>query len=246
MTAVRVLFPCLYTEVDGFFDSLFLMEERQTQEALDFGEELVKSAISGKPIVPQSGFKCLAPEKRYASSMGKELRSRAEADAQEGNEILEKTELKEAFIEAQKLVTDSELPQNVIADVISLAFEYAVPVEGIESSGFGYRIHPISGELKFHYGTDFAANTGTYIRAFADGEIIAAGESESYGKYIIIEHGGGYKTMYAHCNELCMDCGSVKMGDVIATVGETGLATGPHLHFEIRYNDSYLNPEYYL
>ena len=82
--------------------------------------------------------------------------------------------------------------------------------------------------------------------AFADGVIAAVGDSDSYGKYVIIEHSDGYSTLYAHCSELCMNCGNVSRGDVIAKVGSTGAATGPHLHFELMHNDTYLNPEFYL
>ena len=120
------------------------------------------------------------------------------------------------------------------------------PASGIKSSGFGYRLHPIENTVKYHYGTDFAANTGTAITAFADGVIVAAGDSDSYGKYMIIDHSDGYSTLYAHCSELCMGCGNVSKGDVIARVGSTGAATGPHLHFELMCNDTYLNPEFYL
>ena len=100
--------------------------------------------------------------------------------------------------------------------------------------------------MKYHYGTDLAADTGTPITAFADGMIVAQGDSDSFGKYVMIDHPDGYRTLYAHCSAICMNCGEVKKGDVIALVGSTGAATGPHLHFELEKDDVYLNPEFYI
>ena len=75
----------------------------------------------------------------------------------------------------------------------------------------------------------------------------AVGESSSYGKYITVSHGGGFSTLYAHCSRILAASGaSVKEGDVIAEVGETGVATGPHLHFELHQGSQYLNPIYYV
>ena len=85
------------------------------------------------------------------------------------------------------------------------------------------------------------------IGCFADGTVTAVGESSSYGKYITVAHEGGYSTLYAHCSRIIASSGaSVKEGDVIAEVGETGVATGPHLHFELHEGSQYLNPIYYV
>ena len=107
-------------------------------------------------------------------------------------------------------------------------------------------MHSIIIEVKYHYGCDLAADTGTPITAFADGMIVAQGDSDSFGKYVMIDHPDGYRTLYAHCSAICMNCGEVKKGDVIALVGSTGAATGPHLHFELEKDDVYLNPEFYI
>lgn len=117
------------------------------------------------------------------------------------------------------------------------------PLEGGRlTDGFGWRYHPITGNLDFHYGDDYAAAEGTEIIAAADGVVTTAGTHNSYGNYIIIEHSSQLSTLYAHCSKLLVDAGdSVSAGDVIALVGMTGEATGPHLHFEVigdgvRYN----------
>ena len=145
------------------------------------------------------------------------------------------------------LYSDDNLPDNVSMEQCILGFDYCVPVCGVISSNFGYREHPIEGEEKFHYGIDLAADTGTEIHCFANGTVTAVGESSSYGKYLIVSHSGGYSTLYAHCSKVVVTSGSkVKEGQKIAEVGETGLATGPHLHFELHKGALYLNPVYYV
>ena len=145
------------------------------------------------------------------------------------------------------LYSDDNLPDNVSMEQCILGFDYCTPVCGVISSGFGYREHPIEGEEKFHYGIDLAADTGTEIRCFANGTVTAVGESSSYGKYLTVSHSGGYSTLYAHCSKVVVTSGTkVKEGQKIAEVGETGLATGPHLHFELHEGDLYLNPVYYV
>lgn len=148
---------------------------------------------------------------------------------------------------AYVLYSDQNLPENVSLEQTILGFEYCCPVSGVISSGFGYREHPTEGEGRFHYGVDLAADAETEIRSFADGTVTAAGESSSYGKYCIVTHENGYRTLYAHCSRITAASGKeVRKGQKIAEVGETGLATGPHLHFELQREGHYLNPVYYL
>lgn len=152
-----------------------------------------------------------------------------------------------AFIAKQLSFSGESIPANVRLDMPELPFDYVCPVEGSGSSGFGFREHPIEQVMKFHYGTDFAANGGTPVCAFAEATVSAVGRDDSYGNYIILSHGGGVKSLYAHLSSVSAAEGQqVKMGECIATVGATGLATGPHLHFELTMDGVYLNPEYYL
>lgn len=141
-----------------------------------------------------------------------------------------------------------DLPEGVQMEQAVLGFAYASPLpEAAVSSEFGYREHPVQGEERFHYGVDLAAESGTPVACFADGSVTAVGESSSYGKYLIVAHEGGYATLYAHCSAVTVSSGSaVKRGQEIAKVGETGMATGPHLHFELHEGSSYLNPIYYV
>ncbi len=137
-------------------------------------------------------------------------------------------------------------PENASLELRQLGFAYATPLRGTLSSAFGWRQHPIAGEERFHYGVDIAADEGTAICAFADGTVYATGESTTLGSYIMLEHAGGYITLYAHCSRVTAVSGSVRLGEKIAEVGQTGAATGPHLHFELHDGSLYLNPAYYV
>ena len=148
---------------------------------------------------------------------------------------------------AYVLYSDKNLPEDVSLEQVILDFDYCTPVCGTISSPFGYREHPVEGEERFHYGVDLAADTGTTVSCFADGTVTAVGESSSYGKSCIVTHSGGYTTLYAHCSHITVSSGAeVARGEKIAEVGETGMATGPHLHFELHQNGAYLNPIYYV
>jgi murein DD-endopeptidase MepM/ murein hydrolase activator NlpD len=124
---------------------------------------------------------------------------------------------------------------------------FIAPTSGRRSSGFGMRRHPVLGSTRMHNGIDIAAPTGTPIRASASGTVVSASSMRGYGNTVIIDHGGGFSTLYGHCSRLFVRAGQrVNQGDRIAAVGSTGLSTGPHLHFEIRINGRPVNPASYL
>jgi murein DD-endopeptidase MepM/ murein hydrolase activator NlpD len=117
------------------------------------------------------------------------------------------------------------------------------------SSNFGTRVHPISGKKHTHTGIDFAAPQGTDIYAAEDGVVLVAQSWSSYGNCVIIDHGNGLWTLYGHIRNggIKVDKGDkVKKGQKIAEVGSTGNSTGPHLHFEVRKNETPVNPSSYL
>ena len=119
------------------------------------------------------------------------------------------------------------------------ALQWPLPVAGTITSPQGYRTDPISGETSYHSGTDIAVPEGTPILAAANGTVTIANALDSwggsYGYYVKLDHGDGLTTLYAHCSSICVTAGQqVKAGEVIAYVGQTGRATGPHLHFEVR------------
>lgn len=120
---------------------------------------------------------------------------------------------------------------------------FAWPVRGVLSSGFGPRIHPISGEPDFHQGIDVEVPEGTDVYAACAGRVIVAGHHSGYGLYIVLEHSNGYRTLYGHLSEIGVYRGQfVEGGQRIARSGNTGNSTGPHLHFEILQYGRPLNP----
>ncbi len=106
---------------------------------------------------------------------------------------------------------------------------------GTTSCGFGYRTHPVTGKRDFHTGIDIAAPRGTRIMAAVSGTVHDISYSEIYGNTIVLDHGARFYTVYCHCDSIVATIGArIKSGETIALVGDTGLTTGPHLHFEIR------------
>ena len=121
------------------------------------------------------------------------------------------------------------------------------PVSGPVVSGFGWRIHPIFHTRKFHTGIDIGAGYGTPIHAADSGTVIYAAGMSGYGNVIVIDHGGGLSTLYAHQSGFAVGMGAgVSRGQVIGYVGMTGYTTGPHLHFEVRVGGSPVDPMGYL
>jgi murein DD-endopeptidase MepM/ murein hydrolase activator NlpD len=121
------------------------------------------------------------------------------------------------------------------------------PVTGPITSPFGWRIHPILRYRKFHTGVDFSVGYGTPIRASASGTVIYSTWMGGYGNVIIVDHGDGLSTLYAHQSSVAVGSGAgVSRGQTIGYVGSTGFSTGPHLHFEVRVNGSPVDPMGYL
>jgi len=115
------------------------------------------------------------------------------------------------------------------------------------SSIYGYRTHPITGRRTFHSGIDIAANSGNAVYAYSNGKVVEAGWNGGYGNCILIDHGNGLKTRYAHLSKIYVQAGQkVVTGNRIGTVGSTGSSTGPHLHFEVIKNGQTKNPLNYI
>ena len=121
------------------------------------------------------------------------------------------------------------------------------PASGSITSSFGMRYHPILKRSRPHQGIDIGASNRSPIVAAATGTIIKAGWMSGYGNTVVIDHGSGISTLYGHCSVIHVAEGQlVTMGTKVASVGSTGLATGPHLHFEVRKNGKPVNPVPYL
>jgi len=120
---------------------------------------------------------------------------------------------------------------------------YSLPVKGIISSSFGMRKHPIYGDYRFHQGVDIAAPEGTEVHPIRGGKVIFSGEQSGYGNVVIIDHGNGLISKYGHNKvNFVREGEDVDTDTVIALVGSTGKSTGPHLHFEVRYEGESTDP----
>ena len=130
---------------------------------------------------------------------------------------------------------------------MSGGFTWPVPSGGRISSTFGSREAPTEGASTYHKGIDIAASSGSKVVAAAGGEVVIATYSASAGNYVMINHGSGVYTVYMHMANLGVSEGQeVKQGESIGSVGSTGYSTGPHLHFGIRENGSYVDPQNFM
>jgi murein DD-endopeptidase MepM/ murein hydrolase activator NlpD len=121
------------------------------------------------------------------------------------------------------------------------------PVDGRLQSYFGKRMDPFSGEGALHRGVDISAPSGAPIRSAGDGVVLEAGVMSGYGRVVIVDHGNGYETYYAHMSRLAVVAGQeIRQGEIIGAVGSTGRATAPHLHYEVRRYGTPQNPTHYM
>ncbi|MCL5278020.1 MAG: M23 family metallopeptidase [Deltaproteobacteria bacterium] len=156
------------------------------------------------------------------------------------DELLSKTGMEERSLQ--------EVYENILdkKDLL-LATPSIWPTRGFISSGFGYRINPITGGKEFHEGIDIATQLGNHVLAPSNGIVSFAGPDDGYGLAIIIDHGYGITTLYGHLSKLDVKAGEiVTRGQVIGNVGDTGFSTGPHLHYEVMINGIPINPIRYM
>ena len=209
-----------------------------------FHPEEARETAAALPMPQETPALDMLREYENTAPIGETQPEEQPAEAQTAEEQAPQAEISTL---AYVLYSDKNLPEDVSMEQAILDFDYCTPVCGVLSSSFGYREHPLEGEERFHYGVDLAADTGTAVSCFADGTVTVVGDSSSYGKYCIVTHAGGYATLYAHCSRITVASGAkVSRGEKIAEVGETGMATGPHLHFELHQDGVYLNPIYYV
>ncbi len=182
-------------------------------------------------------------EKKAALNEDKIVVADKKSKVEQDNDALEEME-KSFLAEANRL--KAEILASQSSGTTYNGGTMAWPAPGVTriTSPFGYRIHPILKVKKLHTGIDIGAPSGTSIVAAADGEVIKSGWNNSYGNMVMIDHGGGIVTLYAHNSKLLVKKGDiVSRGQAISISGSTGRSTGPHLHFEVRVNGDYKNPK---
>lgn len=139
-------------------------------------------------------------------------------------------------------------PSAELAEVLgTLVWPLALDGASLLSSPYGDRVHPVASDVRFHSGLDLRAPAGTPVHAAADGVVLASGTAGAYGQRVILDHGAGLRSLYAHHSRNLVVAGQrVRRGQVIALVGRTGNATGDHLHFELHWRDGVVDPKVVL
>jgi murein DD-endopeptidase MepM/ murein hydrolase activator NlpD len=172
--------------------------------------------------------------------------ARAAAETEEATEakLLDDIQDQKATWEEQLAALQAEqaaLAQNVSRGSGNGRLKW--PCDGAVASGFGYRVHPISGTRRMHTGVDISCSYGQPISTGGDGTVLEAGPRGGYGNAVLVDHGDGLATLYAHQSEVAVSPGEqVATGDVIGYVGSTGYSTGPHLHWEVWVNGTPVDP----
>lgn len=203
------------------------LEEQAIVQADNSRRTLIKA---GLPLESLTSFKA----KNIAAPTNFVVNADYSSDQEEQSRMVQVA----SRIEETKRLTDI-----LMAAPLSIPIEREVRI----SSGFGMRMHPIYGESKFHKGIDMAAPMGTKIHSAAPGKITFAGWKEGYGNTVEITHGNGFMTRYGHMSSIDVELGqSVRTDDVVGRVGQTGAATGPHLHYEVWYNGNIFDPRNFM
>ena len=186
----------------------------------------------------ESNVATLKKKQSQSSSLINTFNEKSEANIK----AIEEAERAEEQLQAE---IREALASSSNEDFVGGQFLWPVPGYYTITDKFGYRTHPITGVYKMHTGVDIAGSgiRGKAILAANSGKVLKAGYNTAYGNYVVIDRGGGYSTLYGHADSLNVKVGqSVSRGDTIGYVGSTGYSTGPHLHFEIIQNGTYLNP----
>lgn len=212
-----------------------LQAKLENQKNLEFEKKSVYNSLTEE-------------EKNIANEIGDIMQENEQIEASIQKMIREAQEAarkKKEAAAAAAAANNNSSSSNTSTSGSNQSSGYLRPVAGRISSPFGNRIHPVTGKPSFHGGVDFAASYGTGIKATRAGEIIVKTYNSSYGNYIIIDHGNGIASLYAHMSGFNVSIGQ-EVSRIIGFIGSTGSSTGPHLHFEIRVNGTRVNPMNYL
>lgn len=238
------------------YDNNLMADVKNTKAELESEKSKVETAKKYKET-KSAELKKLKSEKEAKVSSLTDEQKQIQAQMEEYDNQMKVLEQKEKAIaeaarrkaEQEKLNNFNKNNNNGGSTTPTGTFQWPVPSSHTITSNYGYRIHPISGTKKLHAGIDIGAPGGSNIVAADSGTVILSsfGYNGGYGNYIIISHGNGITTRYAHCSNLYVSVGdNIAKGQVIAAVGSTGASTGNHCHFEVRINGESKNPVNYL
>ncbi len=240
-----VFIDCSYFLRESIKQDIMLINElnEKNKELIEKNRKLLEVSKKLQDIE-----KKLKEEKKYYNSI---LERRQEL-LRKYQEEIDKTKQDIEYYESIQKEKYEELQRYIVSNInrnkIYRGGKFLWPTNSyVLTSYFGYRVHPIFGTTRFHSGVDIGASYGAPVYAAADGVVIYAGWYYGYGNTVIIDHGSGISTLYAHCSVLNVYKGqTVYKGQIIARVGSTGNSTGPHLHFEVQINGRPVNPLNYL
>ncbi len=235
-------------DISDFFTRLDMV-----QNIIDYDVDLLKYMKEQREIIKNKKL-TLESHQTILQSSKQELKSKYEklqVACRKKETMMQKLRADKKEMEAQydalnKLAKDIEKEirrKQIAADYAGGEMAWPAPGYYRITSPFGYRIHPIFKTKKMHTGIDIGAPTGATIVAVNDGVVSLAGWLGGYGNVVVLDHGGGITTLYAHNSRLLVKAGQkVKRGQAISRAGSTGYSTGAHLHFEVRKNGEYTNP----
>jgi murein DD-endopeptidase MepM/ murein hydrolase activator NlpD len=214
------------------------------EDMQDRDDHIYRVIFEAEPIPRSIREGAFGGADRYAQFEGYQNSQVISATVQRFDELARQT-----YIQSKSYDEVFEMAKNK-ADMLA-SIPAIVPIaRGSESlvSGFGYRIHPVYKTLRMHTGVDFLANTGTPIYATGNGVVVTAERNNhGYGRMVVIDHGYGYETLYAHLSQIQVRPGQqITRGEVIGLVGNTGISTAPHLHYEVIRNGRKVNPINYF
>ena len=241
--ALKAENDALYNQLEETRSTITELDD-QIADLADTDEELYRTVLGIDP---------LDAEERQAGIGGADLHSEFDAYSESSSELLRWTaaslESMERRINIQK-VSFEEIKAHYNENKELMSSIPAIrPVSGILLSGYGMREHPVLGYRRMHHGVDFRARSGTPVYATGDGVIKSARRHGTYGLLLTIDHGHGYETRYAHLTEIADGLSpgdEVTRGDIVAKSGNSGVTSGPHLHYEVRKNGRSVDPMNYM
>lgn len=220
--------------------------ETEHEELLGLQEQTEAKQTSVEELMAAKQAEIKSVESKISAAENEVSEYAKDLKAQEDSIKAIEAELKRKEEEAKKKAETSGTTYKT-QSIGNIKFIWPCPASGRITSKFGSRTSPTAGASSNHKGIDIGAPTGSDIVAAAAGEVVISTYSYSAGNYVMINHGGGVYTVYMHASKLLCKVGeTVKQGQVIAKVGSTGYSTGPHLHFGVRLNGTYVNPSQYV
>lgn len=221
-----------------------IMEDKQIELAK------YEANISETETMTSEYDKQIADQEALVEELLEKERKRIEEEERKRREEEERKRREEEERKKQEALANQQNQNsnsNTNTSVSSEGYLWPVPSSGRITCNFGYRNRPTSGASTYHQGIDIGASSGSNIVATRSGTVVTASYNVAAGNYVMISHGNGVYSVYMHCSKLLVSVGqTVSRGDVIALIGSTGVSTGPHLHFGISVNGSYVDPRKYV